>query len=183
MNSFEAELIDAVENPIKRESKSVDSDKEVEQYINDSISKIDLFPYYRAFFDSTGVWSRLTDKAKMSHAFMIIRAISAKHPEYMQELNKNHNVHLLDALHRAFSKPNGKPPSFMYIKINRQKVDNRLHKIDDKTIDDYLKINGIERKMFDFVFAEYPDKIVKELRELQKEYENSWKKGSGRKSK
>lgn len=178
MNTHGTEEIgDLIDNPEVSKTKVDKPEQEVDNYINNSISKIDLFPFYRAFFDSNGVWDQLTDKAKMAHAFMIIRAISAKHPDYMQELNKNHNVHLLDSLHRAFSKPNGKPPSFMYISAKKQKVDNRLQKIDDQTIDTYLKNNGIERKMFDFVLQEYPDKIVKELKALQKEYENSWKKG------
>lgn len=175
-------LLDKVEYLEGNVAEATDA-QVVENYINESISKIDLFPYYRAFFDSDGVWKNLTDKAKMDHAFMIIRALSAKFPDYMQELNKNHNVHLLDALHRAFSKPSGKPPSFMYISAKKVKEDNRLLKIDKQIIDDYLKINGIERKMFNFVFEEHTDQVLSELKALQKDSENSWKKGTQRKTK
>lgn len=196
--------IDAILNGDGLESKGVDSttnldnvdnlldevkvvekedDSIIDAYINESISKIDLFSYYRAFFDSTGDWHKLTDKAKLSHSFMLMRAISAKHPEYLQEMNKNHNVHLLDSMHRAFGKPNGKPPRFMYIKTRGVNVDNRLKKIDAFVITEYLKINGIESKMFDFVYREYPERVVKELNELQKNYDNAFKRKTSRKSK
>lgn len=127
------------------------------------ISKIDLFPFYRAFFCSDGTWEKLTDRAKMTYIFPLYRLLSIKYPEYIQNLNKIHSVQVLDALHNAF-KGRGKQPGWAYTKAGKTKDgEDLLKKYPEYLIQQFIKHNNIEKKSFDFLVEMHPEEVVAHL--------------------
>lgn len=128
----------------------------------DIISKIELFPFYRAFFSEDGTWEKLTDKAKQAHIFPLYRLLSIKYPEYIQNLNKIHSVQVLDALHNAF-KSRGKQPGWAYTKAKQRKDEDLLKKYPDYLIQSFIDGHKIERKSFAFLVETHPDEVIKHL--------------------
>jgi len=125
----------------------------------DIISSIGLFPFYAAFFCTDGIWERLTDKVKLGHAFMIMQLLAIKYPEYVQVLNRSHNVHVIDALHNAF-KHNGRQPGWSYTKVVHNKTATETGKYPKWLIDQFMKSNGLEQKSFDFLVQIEPELII-----------------------
>lgn len=139
--------------------------------IQQTVDSIDLFQFFRVFFSKNdNEWNALTDKAKMTHAFMLNRFLSIKHPEYIQFLNKKHSVHIIDALHNAF-KHHGKSPGWMYTKAAMVKTQQELlDKYPKILIHQFVKSHNIEAKAFSFLLDVHEKEVLsyldKELKTL-----------------
>lgn len=129
------------------------------------IDSIDLFPFFRAFFSIDDTWDTLTDRAKTMHNFMLLQFLSIKHPEYIQEFNKNTidlNVHVLNALHNAFKTP--KYPGWMFTKVDKiSKVDDTLSKYPVELINEFIKSHQLEEKSFTFLYETHKEEVLQEL--------------------
>lgn len=134
------------------------------------VSKIDFFPFLRAFYSNDGVWETLTDSAKLEHCFRLYRTLSIQHPIYMQQNNKIHDVNCLDALHQANKHHNGKQPWWTYTKVKWEKGE-QIFSFGENIISEFCQRNGIERKSFLTVSEMFYDEVLKSLNEIKKEYE------------
>lgn len=134
-----------------------------------TIESIELFPFFRAFFCNDGVWETLTDKAKLQHAFMLNRYLSIKHAQYIQNFNKFHNVHVINALHEDF-KSKGKSPGWMYTKTTDSTVTkHKLSEYSSEIINMFCKGHDIEFKSLEFLCEIMPLEIYAELDEMKKQ--------------
>ena len=131
----------------------------------EQITKIDLFPFFRAFFSDDMTWDMLTDSAKKQHAFMLNRFLAIKRPEYIQCLNKFHSVHVINALHQEF-KSKGSPPSWMYTKTTKsgtQAKEIDLSKYPVEIIQRFIYYHQLEKESFALVIDLHAKEVIVEL--------------------
>lgn len=145
-----------------------------EETIQQTVEKIDLFSFYRAFFSTDGIWETLTDKAKMDHAFMLHRLLAIKHPEYMSAINTVRSIYVLNALHEEF-KSKGKQPGWAYTKSTKEEtpIIESLKKYPDILINNFLNAHGLERKSFMFLLEYDSASVFKQLDNEMKVYNQS----------
>ena len=140
--------------------------------MNDLITKIELFDFMDAFFMNEEKFSRITDSAKLSHAFMLKRFLSIKYPIEMQHLNTFTDVSVIDALHAAIC--NGYKPKWIFTKSGKTVKDDLVEFKDE--IEEYCTLHNIEVKSFDILYEIDTQTVLAELKELQKIKEQAVKK-------
>lgn len=142
-----------------------------------TIEKIDLFPFYRAFFSEDGTWETLTKGAKMAHAFMLHRLLAIKHPEYMSCINNVRSVYIIDALHEEF-KSKGRQPGWAYTKSEKEIKPflEELKRFPDILINNFINFHQLERKSFEFLMSYESQEVLKELDTELKIYNQNSKK-------
>lgn len=139
------------------------------------ITKIELFPFLKLFFQDSEEWHSLSDGAKTSHAFMLNRFLAIKHPEYVQCFNKQTSPAIIDALHNAF-KTKGKQPGWMYTKTNAKGYDDPLKPYPQFIINDFIFAHGLEFKSFQFALEMHEAEVIAELNAALKVFNQTNKK-------
>lgn len=145
--------------------------------MEDVISKIDLFPFMRAFFSNDGTYEKITKDAKKKHIFMLLRYLSIQYPVHINEINKNHSTEVIDSLHSSF-KHEGKQPWWTYTKTMKFTGVNSNHqelskKYDKYTINIFCKIHEIEYKSLEFIYDIEPNSVIPLIDKLKEEMEGS----------
>lgn len=138
------------------------------------INKIEYFPFLRAFFCNDGVYDMLTESAKMEHAKKLWQLLARAQPEFMQAINKMHNVHVMDAIHAA-SKTLGKQPSYCYIKADapNSKYLEKIKSFELKIKQEFKRSQDIDEKDFQFFVMIEPIMILESLEKIKEDYDNS----------
>lgn len=137
-------------------------------------NKIEYFPFLRAFFCDDGVYDALTEKAKMEHARRLWQLLARAQPEFMQAINNEHNVHVMDAIHAA-SKSLGKQPAYCYIKADapHSKYTEKINAFDRTIKQEFKRSQDIDEKDFQFFAIVEPVILIEALEQIKEDYDNS----------
>lgn len=140
-----------------------------------TIDKMELFPFFREFFNSTGDWYMISDKVKQGHSFMLKRFLVIKYPQIAQMLNNINSPRVVDALHDMFSRPNGQSPNWMYTKSDKKKSDSKetLSKYSDWTVNEFRKYLGMDNRDIEYILNYHIEDSKKLLDSLEKGYKQS----------
>lgn len=147
------------------------------------IEKLDLFPYFREFWNSTGDWKLISDKVKLQHLFMLKRFLSIQFPEMIQMINNIESARMVDSLHDMLSKPGGQSPGWMYTKTTKKVNDHNelLKKYSKYTLLEFKKFMNVSDRDFDHICKHYFDEAKTLLDEIEKGYNQKIRKRNAKK--
>lgn len=150
-----------------------------------TITDISLFDFMKVFFTDTKTYNQLTNKAKQKHCFMFFRFMSIMYPVQMHTFGYIHDIRIIDALHKAFCKPNSKfAPKWLYTKSDTKKTNTEIKSSElDIPIDilnKFSEIYNLEPKSMDFICKEFPEVVKEECKKLKEDLENSTSKSKSK---
>jgi hypothetical protein len=130
---------------------------------------MELFEALDCIFSKTN-WSKVSVSDKNKHYFMIMRFISIKFPMEAEKFNVNGVNKVATLNHWNFilsMKFINTPQWIRTVTIKSKDIED--FKFPQKTINQYLKINKISQKDFDFLKKTFYEELKTELKELEKQ--------------
>lgn len=134
-------------------------------------SEMKMFDFFNVFFSlDEKAWSKVPDKIKMKHSFMLLQYLSIKIPDIATFTQNMISPAIIDTLHLMLSRDNGgRSPGWMYTKIPKldgtMKLD--LKKYDKSLVRSFKEKYLLDGKDFESMITYHPSIIEDILKQEQ----------------
>lgn len=127
---------------------------------------MELFDLTKILFDRTADWTKVSQKDKSTHFFMVNRFMSINFPMQANILNRKHvnPVVGMDIWRSTMTRLYTKPPFWIYTKTNKKK--KKTSNFTESEILRWMKLMGISKKDIGFLMETFPKQIDQEIKSL-----------------
>lgn len=132
---------------------------------------MELFDFLNTLFEKPEEWEQLSNVEKKKHFFMTTRRMAIQFPMQANALQhlKINPVETVNFWQKFIRKKYNKVPGWMYTKgvKKTQEVKEKVS-VSKNIIDEYARINKIDRKSVEDALIFFPNETKKELQDFEK---------------
>lgn len=131
-----------------------------------------LFEFTKVLFENPKEYNDVSDYEKKRHFFMVSRFMGIQYPLQAHLLNhiKINAAETINFWHRFLRKQYNRVPFWMYTKgVKKSKKDKEKKiKVSDSLVEEYARVNKIDKNLVYEAFEHFPKEISAELKDFKK---------------
>lgn len=131
---------------------------------------MDLFEFIKVIFDKGPRWQSVKVYDKTKNFFMLNRFMSINFPIQANLFNNRFisSASAVDSWRDVMNRLYTKPPGWMYTKTKKKEKSASKKFPEKDTIQQWIKLNKISKKDFDFMMSSMQDETLKEILNFEK---------------